>query len=109
MLNEEQKAEKWDEESLRLEEIITHPNDLAFNCLDQRKRATQKQLSQERSRLNHLLKSLPLSLPKQGTKERESYKNIEMQIEIIKKQISMEHNELMEILKNEEKQTKKNN
>ena len=107
MLHEEHTSELYDEEFLRLEEIITHPKDLAFSSLEHRKRSAQKNLSQERNNLNRLLNCLPAHSPKDGTKEHELYQNIQMQIQLIKNQISEEHNELMEILKNQEKSNKK--
>ena len=72
----------------RLEEIIAHPADRTFNALHDRALAVQKELASERRELGELL----------GRQESK-----EIDIQTLKRKISKTHDELMEILKNEEK------
>lgn len=74
----------------RLEEISPHPADRTFNTLHDQGLSVKKQLCQERDRLSNLLQSEPSP-------------EVQKEIQAIKASISQKHNELMEILKLEEK------
>lgn len=87
----------------RLEEIIPHPADKSFNSLHNESTKRKKELADEREELAKLLNRIPNSPPKQGSQGYQDYNQIQKQIEEMKSKISKTHNELMEILKNEEK------
>ena len=103
MLDKERIFSEWDQTLAKLEEMISHPADITYSSLQNRESATKRDLSKERSELTSLLNSLPTKAPKAGTKESESYLNVQKQIQILKERISKKHDELMEILKNEVK------
>lgn len=70
----------------RLEEISPHPADRTFNTLHDQGLLVKKQLREERDHLNELLKT-----------------DRTLEIQTVKANIAKKHNELMEILKLEEK------
>ncbi len=72
----------------RLEEIFFHPSDKTFNSLHDKGIAAKKELAAERTELARLLAG--------GERSEE-------EINSIRKRISQKHDELMEILKTEEK------
>ncbi len=72
----------------RLEESCFHPSDKTLNSLRGKSLLTKKQLAQHRHELTQLLASNAAP---------------ENEIRSIRKQISQKHDELMEILKTEEK------
>lgn len=95
---------KEDQEPVeRLEEILFHPADKTFNRLHDQGLATKKTLRDERQELTDLLNRLKNPPPKKGTKEYQEYTQTQKEIEALKERISKTHNELMEILKNEER------
>ncbi len=87
----------------RLQEILAHPSDKTFNALHDKGLSTKKELSNERQELATLMTKLPATPPKPTSIEYKSYIQILIEIQKIKEKISQKHNELMEILKNEEK------
>lgn len=87
----------------RLEEIFPHPADKTFNSLHDQGLSTKKELAAERHELGLLLAKLPLKPPSPGTKGHADYLHIQKQIESLKNRISKKHDQLMEILKHEEK------
>jgi hypothetical protein len=70
----------------RLEENSPHPADKTFNTLHDQGLLIKKQLREERDHLNELLKT-----------------DRTLEIQTVKANIAKKHNELMEILKHEEK------
>ncbi|MBS0625194.1 MAG: hypothetical protein JSS32_04015 [Verrucomicrobia bacterium] len=96
-------SEEKDEAMLRLEEIIGHPTNPTYSSLLDQERATKKELSRERHDLAQLLAALPSKAPKKGTKAFDSYQKTLKQIQVLKVSISKKHDELMDILKNEER------
>jgi hypothetical protein len=95
---------KEDQEPVeRLEEIIAHPADKTFNALHDKGLVAKKELNNERRELANLLGKIPNPLPKPGTKEYDGYLQTQNQIQSIKAKISKTHDELMEILRSEEK------
>ncbi|MBX7067356.1 MAG: hypothetical protein K1X28_09005 [Parachlamydiales bacterium] len=88
---------KEDQEPVeRLEEFFPHS---AANQSAQRK----KDLADIRQELAILLGKLPNPAPKKGSKGYETYCQIQSQIQDLKTKISKTHDDLMEILKSEEK------
>ncbi len=87
----------------RLEETLFHPADKTFNSLHDQALRTKKELTDERHELNRLLKILPSPPPKAGTTEHEAYLKVQQQIQELKEMVAKTHDELMEILKKEEK------
>jgi len=87
----------------RLEEIIPHPADKTFNSLHDQGLSAKKELADERHELGILLGKLPKKPPSSGTKEHAVYLQTQKQIQHLKERISKTHDQLMEILKNEEK------
>lgn len=87
---------KEDQEPVeRLEEILPPSRSQSA----QRK----KDLADERQELALLLGKLPNPPPKKGSKGYETYAQIQNQIQDLKAKITKTHNDLMEILKSEEK------
>lgn len=74
-----------------------------FGMLHEKEILAKKELSQERHDLSLLLSSLPEKPPPIGTQEHTNYLRIEKEIAKVKSKIAEKHEELMEILKNEEK------
>lgn len=87
----------------RLEEIPYHPCDKTFNNLHDKQLAAKKELTEERHQLAHLMAKLPPISPKKGEIGYEEYGQILQQIQLLKQKISKKHDDLMEILKHEEK------
>jgi hypothetical protein len=87
----------------RLEEIIAHPADKTFNALHDKGLVAKKELNDERRELANLLSKFPNPPPKPGTKEHAAYLQTQKQIQSLKERISKTHDELMEILRSEEK------
>ncbi len=87
----------------RLEEIIPHPSDKTFNALHDQGLLAKKELADERHELGSLLAKLPKNPPPHGTKEYNAYQITQQQIQLLKEKISKTHDQLMEILKKEEK------
>ncbi len=87
----------------RLEEVLIHPSDKTFNSLHDQELSTKKELAEERHELNALLEKLPKKIPKSGSRAHAEYLLIQQQIQKLKEKISKKHDDLMEILKNEEK------
>lgn len=87
----------------RLEEILFHPADKTFNCLHDKELAKKKELANERIELATLMGKLAKHPPKKGSEEHKEYEKTQEEIQILKEKISKNHDELMEILKNEEK------
>ena len=87
----------------RLEEIIANPADRTFSSLHDQGLNAKKELAEERKELAALLGKLPNRPCKPGSKEDELLRQTQTQIQILKEKISKKHDELMEILKNEEK------
>lgn len=95
---------KEDQEPVeRLEEILAHPADKTFNALHDKGIQRKKELTDERHELGRLLTKIPSPIPNPGTKEHTDYLQIQKQIQTLKERVSKTHDELMEILKNEEK------
>lgn len=95
---------KEDQEPIeRLEEIIPHPADKTFNSLHDRGLSAKKELTDERHELGMLVAKLPKQPPKKGSKDYEDYLIIQKEIQSLREKVSKKHDELMEILKNEEK------
>lgn len=90
----------------RLEEAFQNPADKIFNSLHDKELTTKKELAEERKELTALLAQMPGSAPKKGTEEHRIYQQSQKQIQALKKQIAKNHEELMEILKAEEKFTR---
>lgn len=103
MFSDDKNSGEWDEAMLRLEEMIGHPADQTYNSLLDQERAAKKVLSKERQDLTSLLNNIPPKIPKAGTKEFEAYQKVQIQIQALKQRISKKHDELMDILRNEEK------
>jgi len=95
--------EEFPEPIERLEEIFPHPADKTFNSLHDQGLLTAKELAAERRELGLLLAKSPPHPPAVGTKEHESYLHIQTQIQSLKEKVAKKHDQLMEILKNEEK------
>lgn len=87
----------------RLEEIVIHPADKTFTTLHDKSLLAKKELSNERDELAALLAKLPSAPPKPHTKEHQAYQQTQSQIRALKGQIAKKHDELMEILKTEER------
>lgn len=87
----------------RLEEILVNPADKTFNSLHDKELSAKKELADERHELAILLGKLPQKLPKSGSKAHTEYLLVQQQVQSLKEKISKKHDELMEILKNEEK------
>jgi len=87
----------------RLEEIIAHPGDKTFNTLHDKGLSAKKELKDERHELADLLSNIPNPPPKPGSKEYGHYLSVQKQIQSLKERISKTHDQLMEILKTEEK------
>ncbi len=87
----------------RLEEIIPHPSDKTFNTLHDQGLLAKRELADERHELGILLGKLPTNPPLSGTKEHNAYQITLNQIQLLKEKISKTHDQLMEILKREEK------
>lgn len=90
----------------RLEEIVAHPADKTFNALHDRELATKRELAQERHELAVLLTKFAGVPPKKGSRDYEAYVENQKEMQVLKEKISKKHDELMEILKNEEKISK---
>lgn len=87
----------------RLQEIFAHPADKTFNAMHDRGLAAKRELADDRHELGKLLKQLPEVAPKPGSKEYAEYVQTQKEIQSLKEKVSQKHDELMEILKNEEK------
>jgi hypothetical protein len=87
----------------RLEEIINHPADKTLHALQSQSFHTKKELSQERHELSLLSQNLPSTPPPSNTPEHTTYLQLQSQLDALRKKISQTHNELMEILKTEER------
>lgn len=87
----------------RLQEFMVHPTDTTFNSLHDKGLTAKKELAQERHELGLLMSQLPQTIPQNGTQEHFHYTEMQKQIETLKQRVSKKHDELMEILKSEEK------
>lgn len=76
------------------------------NLLHEKELSKKKELSEERHELSTLMSSLPKTPPEKGSREYEAYERILKQIENLKGKVSKKHDELMDILKEEEKISK---
>jgi hypothetical protein len=95
---------KEDQEPVeRLEEILSHPADKTYRSLHDQGMQRRKELVDDRQELGWLLSQLPSPLPNPGTLEYANYVQVQKQIQCLKEKVSKNHNELMEILKHEEK------
>lgn len=87
----------------RLQEIIAHPADKTFNAMHDRGLFAKRELADERHELRILFGKMPEMPPKPGSKEYNEYVQTQNEIQSLKEKVSKKHDELMEILKNEEK------
>ncbi|PIS03322.1 MAG: hypothetical protein COT85_00555 [Chlamydiae bacterium CG10_big_fil_rev_8_21_14_0_10_42_34] len=88
---------------VKAEECIENRADITVNSLQDKSRHIKKELKEERDALSALMKQLPensLELDSKGVQ------STLKQIELLKEKIAQKHDELMEILKNEEKISK---
>lgn len=87
----------------RLEEILVNPADKTFNSLHDQGLLAKRELAEERHELGLLMAKLPNKAPSPGSKEHVYYLQTLKLIENLKTRISKKHDQLMEILKNEER------
>ncbi len=87
----------------RLAEVEINPADVTFNALHDRELAKKKELCSERHELAELMSKMPQKVPKRGSKAYEEYRLLQEKMGKLKEKISKKHDELMEILKTEEK------
>lgn len=84
----------------KLEEWL---NPDASKMLKDKEVSKKKELADERHELGLLLSSLPSKPPQAGSREYEAFLRIQAKIQLLKEKVSKKHDELMEILKTEEK------
>lgn len=78
-------------------------SDKTLNAFHDKGTAAKKKLAEERHELGLLLAAMSEKPPLPGTKEHEAFLHRQQKIQTLKEQICKKHNELMDILKNEEK------
>lgn len=87
----------------RIEETNFHPADTTFNSLHDKGLNLKNELKEKRHELSLLISRLPSPAPKRGSSEYPRYQQMLQKIQDLKGTIAQTHDELMEILKNEEK------
>lgn len=88
----------------KLEEMIVHPADKTYHTIHSRGLSAKKELADDRRELGLLLNQLSAHpLPAKGTREHAAYLQMQKDIEALKAKVSEKHDQLMEILKHEER------
>jgi len=93
-------------EPLEKMDEFSNPADKTLLFLQEQSRSAKEELSSERLELNKLLALLPDSPPKKGSSDYSDYLKIQERIRALKNQVIQKHDELMEILKNEERMSR---
>jgi hypothetical protein len=88
----------------RLEEMTVHPADKTYHTIHNRGLSAKKELADDRRELGLLLNQLSTNPPPaKGSREHAAYLRMQKEIETLKVKVSEKHDQLMEILKHEER------